>query len=447
MAEAGIIIALDRMRALLRLPAGVALAVDRLRSLVAEAGLKHGLDPTALRAALLPAPQPRELIIARGTPPVICTDGACDLLVAERPPLVPNAQGFLDFHGWSSVVEVHAGQVLARCTTAKTGRAGCDVLGAVQPLVPGRDADPAELAGDGVEVVTGADGGPELHASRSGILARQGDGRLTVLSVLLIDGDVDLGTGSLDTVLPIVIHGDIKHGFSVKSGSDIVVGGLVEDARVSAQGNLEVRGGILPGAQRVKAHGSLTAGSIRGREMKCGELAVRESLRDCLVQCTAGITAKEIAGGALTAADSIRCEVLGAPLADLTRVHAGLDPLTRARLAEADALLRGLERHRALASASRAAAGPPREDPEQVEQGGDLLEVEHAAAVAARAELAAALVHREAAVIEVTRSLRPPVAIRLGDGGERVIDVGGGPAVFRVDDESAAVTGAPMAPA
>ena len=54
----------------------------------------------------------------------------------------------------------------------------------------------------------------------------------------------------------------------MKSSCDIQVDGSIEDARVSAQGNLQVKGGILPGQNRVKAHGDVHARFIEQREIK-----------------------------------------------------------------------------------------------------------------------------------------------------------------------------------
>ncbi len=128
-----------------------------------------------------------------------------------------------------------------------------------------------------------------------------------------------------------MIKGDIKAGFTVKSGADIVVMGVVEDAaHLGARGNISVRGGILPGRQRVKAHGNLIARYNTGREVKGRDVEVAGSVRFSRVLATGSVTAKEIIAGRLIAAGSLTCEMLGSLEGSRTQVQVGIDPYEEA---------------------------------------------------------------------------------------------------------------------
>ena len=177
------------------------------------------------------------------------------------------------------------------------------------------------------------------HQRRRSEPARGGDRRglpphaqreFQVQPQLVIEGDVDLKSGNIDTALSVMVKGDIKAGFTVKSGADIVVMGVVEDARISARGNISVRGGILPGRERVKAHGNLVARYITGREVKGRDIEVAGSVRFSRVLATGAVTAKEIIAGRLIAAGSLACEVLGSPEGSRTQVQVGIDPYEEA---------------------------------------------------------------------------------------------------------------------
>ena len=143
---------------------------------------------------------------------------------------------------------------------------------------------------------------------------------------LVDDGDVDFRHGNIDTKLSVLVKGDVKAGFSIKSAGDIEVMGVIEDARISAQGRLVVKGGILPGSHRVKAHGDIDARYVSNREVKCHTLRVGGSVRWSRVLVTGEIIAKEILGGDIICAGNITVDQLGNADGLATRVQVGTNP-------------------------------------------------------------------------------------------------------------------------
>ena len=106
----------------------------------------------------------------------------------------------------------------------------------------------------------------------------------------------------------------------------VEVTGVIEDARISAQGNLLVRGGILQGSQRVKAIGDIDARYVTNREIKCHTLRISSSLRWSRVLATGDLIAKEILGGDLIVAGNITVDQLGSADGLATRVQVGTNP-------------------------------------------------------------------------------------------------------------------------
>ncbi|HYE05238.1 MAG TPA: FapA family protein [Planctomycetota bacterium] len=329
-----IAVAPDRMEATATIPAGDAADVDGLRLLIERHGLRAGLDKDGLGALLESAPVDRAIVIARGRPPEHGRDATIEHLVRPQEHPQAGADGVVDLHELMAFVEVEAGQALARVTPAGAGTAGLDVLGNPIPPRAGRPLDAAREYGAGTRPRAGD---PEVIESEAlGVMRRARDRRWEVVVPLVIEGDVDFRCGNIDTRIAVVIKGDIKAGFTVKSADSICVHGSVEDARVSAQGDLDVRGGILPGARRVKAHGDVHARFIEEREVKGRDIEAKAGILHATVLATGGVRAKDIVGGRITVAGSVACTTLGSPAEVPTVVEVGVDPFADALISELD---------------------------------------------------------------------------------------------------------------
>ncbi len=312
-----------------------------LAAALGAAGVRVGLDVAAIAAAEVTVAEARKLPLARGTPPVDGCDARLEVLVDERPHLRIDEHDHADFHELDLFHDVVPGQALGRVHPATPGTPGLGVRGRTLPAKAGKAIEVGALLGEGTR--PGAGDPAVIEAAVPGVFQHDRQGRLLVLPLLTITGDVNLKTGNIDTALPVLVTGDVKGGFAVKSAASITVLGAIEDARVTAQGDLSVRGGILAGRQRVKAHGAISARYAEGRELKAGAVAVSGSLRHCTVLATATVQAREIVGGEVIAAASVTCEVLGSGDGQRTRVQVGIDPfaesLHRAAVTERERLI------------------------------------------------------------------------------------------------------------
>jgi uncharacterized protein (DUF342 family) len=327
--EVEVTIAANRTKVSVDVPPGCYVPLVVMKHLIDERSIKHGLEVEQMRAAAKTAEEVRVLIVARATPAKDGGDASLAHQLAEHPAFEPDEHGDIHFRDWNSIIQVTEGQLLADLSAATEGIDGCDVLGQAIPAKPGAEVSIDRFLGEGV--VAGPEG-KQILAARSGVYQRTPDGKVNVIALVVIDGNVDLHSGSIETDYAVIINGDIKEGFRVKSGSDIQVRGVIEDARVTAQGSLEVHGGILPGKNRVKAHGNVSCTFAREREIKCADLVARESLTNCTVLATGGVTVKDLAGGHLRANGNLICETLGSRIEAETQVHIGIDPFLRSQL-------------------------------------------------------------------------------------------------------------------
>ena len=296
-----------------------------LHRALGEQRIVRGVAGGVFAEASLPNAKPRRLRVALGTPPTAGEDGRLDMKIDEHVHLHVDVRGKVDWHDHGRREDVTEGTPLACILPPTPGVHGIDVRGARIEPKPGRPLDPARVIGEGAR--QNATQPDLIEAASNGHFHRDRQRRLCVQPQMIVDGDVDFRHGNIDTKLSVLVKGDVKAGFSIKSAGDIEVMGVIEDARISAQGKLVVRGGILPGAHRVKAHGDIDARYVSNREVKCHTLRVGGSLRWSRVMATGDVVAKEILAGELICAGSITVDQLGNADGLATRIQVGTNPL------------------------------------------------------------------------------------------------------------------------
>jgi len=327
LSEVAITIDAHAQQARLHLAIGEFAPRDALIESLARAQVGHGLEVLAVAQAGCGVPFPRDLVLARGSPAVQGVDAHLELLIDEHLHFRADEFDRVDYHEIGRAREVAVGAPLARLHHATAGQAGRDIHGREIAAADGKPLELITLCGEGTRVSSTGD---TIEAAIAGVYRRTRNGIFHVQPLLTIKGDVDLKSGNIDTTLPVVVTGDIKAGFSLKSSSDVVVMGVIEDSRVSVRGNLSVRGGILPGRLRVKAHGNVIARYITGREVKGRDFEVAGSIRHSRILATGNVTVKEIIAGRLIAAGTLTCEMLGGAEDQRTQVQVGIDPYEEA---------------------------------------------------------------------------------------------------------------------
>lgn len=306
------------------LPSGHFIAAGALHRVLGEQRVVRGVYGEIFADAALPSAQARRLRVALGVPPTPGDDGRLEMLIDERVHLHVDAKGRVDWHDHGRIEDVAGSTALARILPPTSGVHGVDVRGAFLEAKPGRPLDPARVMGDGARLSVSH---PDLIESASaGHFYRDRQHRLCVQTRLVVEGDVDFRHGNIDTRLSVLVKGDVKAGFSIKSAGNIEVMGVIEDARISAQGSLVVRGGILPGSNRVKAHGDIDARYVSNREVKCHTLRVGGSLRWSRVMATGDVIAKEILAGEVLCAGSVTVDQIGNADGLATRIQVGTNP-------------------------------------------------------------------------------------------------------------------------
>ncbi|MFP4658387.1 MAG: DUF342 domain-containing protein, partial [Desulfonatronovibrionaceae bacterium] len=209
---------------------------DVLRRMEIKAKLREN---TLMRAVQEAEKQgsPVEAFICRRLDPKNGEDGRFELAVrsaSESSVLGREASdGSIDYRARDRISAVQPGDLLGRLIPPQAGVSSQDVYG--HP-VPAKDGRPCEIrAGENVRV---SEDGSEFYADCEGMVVYS-DNTLRVTEVLEINGDVDLSVGNILLERGSVnITGSVLAGLKVEAPGSVVVGNVVEDAVISAGGDV-----------------------------------------------------------------------------------------------------------------------------------------------------------------------------------------------------------------
>ncbi|MUM77706.1 DUF342 domain-containing protein [Pseudodesulfovibrio sp. F-1] len=243
----------------------------RVEKELRDMGVVIDIDLERLEALLAQSkeqgqPLPDQVLVA-GKPPVPGRDGWLELLVSTRELAgTEDESGRLDFRDRGTHPMVEAEQVVARLHPPTSGEGGIDIYGKTIP--PGRGKPMVVRRGENIDVL---DDEITFISRARGVMSLEGN-VLSVTECLLINGNVDLGTGNITLEYGSVkILGSIHAGFSVSAPKHVIVAGSIESATVSAGGNIEVSGGILmPDGGTVRAQGSVSCAYATNARIRAG---------------------------------------------------------------------------------------------------------------------------------------------------------------------------------
>lgn len=307
--------------------AGAMPTLEQIKGFMNSHGVVYGHDEEAIKN-MIGTPIVKEWVIAaKGIAPENGKDAKIDYKV-DLDVLKPRAVGDnVDMRELGTVINVLQGQEIAEKSPVIAGRDGMSVLGKKIPAYIGKDKNLP--GGKGTTV---SEDKMHLYADYDGNL-KISDGKLSVLPYFEVKGDVDYGVGNIDFVGPVTVHGSVREGFEVSSGSDIVIDGVVEGASVSSKGDMIVKVGVRgTGKAKLSVGGNMIVGYIDQAYVRCdGNIEVNEAILHSDIGARGEVTALgskkgQIAGGKVQAGFEVSCEVLGSEMGTRTEVVVGVLP-------------------------------------------------------------------------------------------------------------------------
>ncbi len=230
----------------------------------------------------------------------------------------------INYYTLNSIVTVEEDAVIGTITRAVPEADGWDVYG--RATKPNTKASEVELD---QSVRLANDGSLTVFSKCAGKIVFTG-GTLSIDEVFSIKGDVDFESGNVDSCVNVDIGGNIGDLFTVNSEKSITVGGAIEAAKVTAKGDVVVRGGILGrGKGAVEVGGDIVAKFCDEADLRAeGTIKIAREVMNSRIRCYSKVLAPRgsIIGGEVYARGGVEAVSLGSDANVPTSITLGIHP-------------------------------------------------------------------------------------------------------------------------
>jgi len=277
-------------------------------------GVVYGIDREALADLVKNKKWGEKVVVAKGTDPIPGEHGRIEYLFNAPRQAKPKQleDGKVDYREINLIQVVNKDDLLAQLIPPKEGVPGRTVEGRDMPARAGL----AAILQGGLNTYFSDAPKRELRAMTAGSVSLV-RGMVQVHSTLAVDGHVDFSSGNLDFSGDIIIRGDVKSGFRVKTAGNIEVHGVVEDAVVEAGKDILVKGGFEgSGRGVIRAGGKVHVKFIENQTVLAGgSVHVGETILHAQIEAGESVYLISgrgaIIGGKVKARDAITAKILG----------------------------------------------------------------------------------------------------------------------------------------
>lgn len=287
-----------------------------------EEKIKYGLDKYTLEKIIEKKFYNKKFIIANGKQSIKGEDGYIDYKFDEDFDLKPNVlnNGSVDFRNLGLINNVSNGEVLAKVVPPSPGENGINIFGEEIPSIDGiyknvKIGNNTSLYED--KILSKIDGQVRLT-----------DGKIEVLNIYNIEGNVDSHTGNIDFNGTVSINDSVNTGFKVEALGDVYIRGVVEDAFVKSNGNIYLTRGIV-GKNRatLEANGEIISKYIENSKVKANEDIIADAILHSEVESNGSINVQGkkglIVGGKCKAQFEVHAKTIGSPMETNTLIEVG----------------------------------------------------------------------------------------------------------------------------
>ncbi len=274
-----------------------------------EAGVVYGISDGAISMMIVAKKYETWIDVAKATPPINGEDGRVEYLFEKSVSgtLVEDARGYVDYKNLNIVRNITQGTVIANIIPETQGTPGTNIFGAEIRQVPG--VPPKYEPGE--NVILNEDK-TQLVVKENGNLVFSGS-RFHVQTTFKMDGDVDISTGNIDFIGDIIIRGDVKEGFSVKSFKSVTVYGSVYGSVVTAGENIVIKNGAI--GSSLSANGRIDIDFAENATIRCSEMLKANSIYFCDTYCNGEVNLTtrngSIIGGKLVCTKNLQALNIG----------------------------------------------------------------------------------------------------------------------------------------
>ena len=241
------------------------LSLDLLHEQLKANGVIKGYIEENLERIIDSKVYDQDVLAARGKLPESGKDGYITVLVnrGEDPEDYIDARGRVDFKMMRLKNVVQKGEVIAERAPAVLGIDGYLVHG---KELHARAVNEAEFRLN-PDVGLAPDNQLKLLALKDGVFFPD----FTIRDINIIEGNISYATGNVRYEKSLIIRGDVKSGFSVECGENVDIYRCVEDATVTAGGDVIVKEGFLGTGKGVIKGKNVTVGHIKQQKVEAIE--------------------------------------------------------------------------------------------------------------------------------------------------------------------------------
>ncbi|MBD5128931.1 MAG: DUF342 domain-containing protein [Ruminococcaceae bacterium] len=287
---------------------GMDITVDKVMAALDEKNVSYGILKGDIELAVEQKRYEENICVAKWDMPQDGVDGTIKYFynIETHAAPVENEHGIVDYKNLGVVRNITAGTPIAAITLPTEGEPGKDITGRV---VMQKKGVPVKVnVGKGTSLIND---GKEIIAAVDGNLVYK-NGAFQIDETLVINGDVDVSSGNIDFIGSVTVKGSVFEGFRVTSKRDININGSANGAELSADGNINVKIGIINSEveckgdvklgfcenSKVRAEGNVESASFVGGEVFADKKIIASGK---------GV----IMGGKYTALDGIEASVIG----------------------------------------------------------------------------------------------------------------------------------------
>ncbi len=286
---------------------------EHIRAEMAKKGIISGIQDDRIEMASNDEFGMKWIKVAEGIPPKHGTDGTLTENYPHTvgiPQLIADEKGNVDFHELNWLIKIHKGDEICRFTHATKGENGKNVFGKEVKARNGREVNlPAgrntEVDEENCRVISAEDGQLSYR-----------NGKFNVSDLLEIRGDVATATGNINAQCDVLIHGNIRGGYTVRSLGSIIVKGTVERSTVIAGKDVYIAYGMAGGGSgTLDAGGTVRCKYLENVSVRVTGDVITESIVNSQVSCDGSIFVNTgrgaVVGGRLLAMNRIEAKIIG----------------------------------------------------------------------------------------------------------------------------------------
>lgn len=320
----------DKMQATINLPPkenGEHYSIFEVTKMLRRSGVKQGIDNVRLKKVIENDEFDQDIVVARGKPVIDGKDGFYQYYfnkdLKKSPKVLDN--GAVDYKNMNLFETVQKDQLLAEYIPSKKGEFGYNVLGEFLHPKKGKELPP--LFGEGFFM---SEDHRKYYSLLDGIVELENDEKLSVRSLLVIPGDVDVSTGNIVFEGDVNIMGSVCTGFSVSAKGNISIDGRCESCTIRAGKDVLIRRGCQGnGTGRIQAGGSVIGHFFESVTVRAGgDMEASYLLNtDVSVQGMLKVEGRRgvIIGGKVAAKLGINCHGVGTVAEVKTILQVGID--------------------------------------------------------------------------------------------------------------------------